>query len=1531
MGLRLGTCTRRGRLAWIWLWGFCLPLLWAQPVAQFRHLTPDDGLSRGSVLCIFQDSRGFLWFGTMDGLNRFDGYEFKVFRFDPEREQGLSGNYITCMTEDDDGYLWIGTENGGLNRYDPVHERFTTYRNDPVRADSLGGDTVRSLAIDRSGEVPVLWVGTLESGLNRMEMGTGRFSQFGADIPETLQGRRVNSILEVPDHGLWVGTDRGLEQVERQSDASYRFRRHAVGLDQFEVTALHFDGEHHLLVGDIQGQVHRFDLDTQSFELMFDSASPVRAIVDDTRGRIWVATRGSGLFKLNPFTKETVQLKHEAGDAGSLTNNVVWSAFCDRTGILWFGTLGSIDYFDAAANRFPLYQHEPGNPNSLSSNSISTIGGDLEQPGVIWVGTFDAGFNRYDLLTGAVRRFSAEPGKSDGLSHNGVLALHDGGDGRLWVGCYGGGINVLDKATSIFSHYRHDGEDADSLGSDQVTRILGAEPGFLWVGTDGAGLNRLETATGKFTAYRHASKQIESIASNRILSMHVDEAAALWIGTFSKGLDLMRPDGGFTHYAYEPGDPTSISYNMISTIAEGFGYLWIGTGGGGLNRLDRKTGTFRVWRVADGLPGNTIHGILADDRGFLWLSTNNGLARFDSRTEAIRSYGLYDGVQGREFNQWSYYRSPGGKLFFGGTKGLISFEPSRITESLHPVPVQFIDFRIFNQSVTVGDARLVHPLEAAIGYTEQITLGHEETMFSVAFAGLNYAVPEANRYRYLLEGFDSDWVETHADLRVATYTNLEAGSYTLRVKAANKDGIWSPEETRLRIEILPPPWKTPLAYLLYLAVICVSLWFCFRYLDQRKQFAYEQEVVRHLRKVDKMKDQFLANTSHELRTPLNGIIGLVESLLEGVAGNLPEKARDNLGLIRAGGKRLTRLVEDILDFSKLEEDKVELAITAVDPHTLADVVLTLSGASAREKALDLVNEIPNDFPMVAADPHRLEQVLFNLVGNAIKFTERGTVRVGAHVAGKMAVIEVADSGIGIPKEMVDQVFEPFTQAENHTARINGGTGLGLAITRMLVNLHGGSINLNSEAGNGTTMTFTLPLAENQDKPSTVSSVTLTADALHGTVVETAVEAAIVPVDDRGRGFRILIVDDEPINRKVLNELLRIHGYEVEEAVSGFQALNLLEDHVFDLVLLDIMMPRLSGYETCRKIRARYSEEELPVIFLSAKNQVESLVTGFEVGGNDYLTKPISKDELFSRLQLHLRILDVNRNLEKMVRKRTVELVARTAELEAKNEEILHSREKIVAQEKMASLGLVSAGLAHEINNPTNFVHNGVVVLKQELADFRTFLYDVAGDDTEAEIMEELNARMEPMFRQVDSLFEGTVRIIEIITDVRVASRGEGAEQMRSDLNRGLRTTMRLVRPNFKHLVHFESDLNGSLPVICRPNQLNQVFMNLMVNACQAVEQKLEKAGNREVGRIRITTRTENGEAIIAIEDEGEGIAPELLEEIFKPFFTTKSEDKGTGLGLAISREIVARYGGTLKASSTVGVGSIFTVQLPLAD
>jgi signal transduction histidine kinase/ligand-binding sensor domain-containing protein len=1497
---------KKGEKVLQWYLIFILFLLSAVLYAQknnirFKRISTEQELSQVTIHCILQDRRGFMWFGTQDGLNRYDGYEFKIYRHKPGDSTTISDGYVMSIYEDKMGILWIGTHDGGLNKFDPKTESFIHYKHHKDGPNSLSHNDVRAIYEDTSG---ILWIGTYGGGLNKFDRNTGKFEHC-TTRNSGIGNDKIRFIVEDQSGMLWVGTyGGGLNKFNRKTVQFEHYTTHNNNLNHNEITCIIKDKKGNLWIGTNGEGLTKFDPKSKRFTQPGPekfSVKRISSMYESNTGSIWIGTRGEGLYQFDPKTKRYTHYKNDSRPH-SLSNNDILSVYEDKAGVLWVGTYGGgLNKFDRWTQRFTLYTHHADDKNSLSHNEILSL--YLDRKDILWIGTNGGGLNRLERNNENVKfkHYKFDNSNLHSLSDNWVRVIYEDRSGVLWVGTQNGGLNKFDRNTQRFTRYQHDPNNPESLSHNDVRVIFEDSYGNFWIGTNGGGLSRLDRKKENFTHYKHDDNNPLSLSHNRVRSMYEDRSGEIWIGTdggLNKLIDSNK--GHFKNFQHDPVKPESMTHNRVRCIYESKnGEFWIGTLGGGVNKFDREKEIFQSFQEEkDGLPNDAVYGFLEDKRGNLWISTNNGLSRFTPKTKTFKNYNVDDGLQSNEFSSMAYCKNERtGEMFFGGMEGFNSFFPENIKDDPYVPPIVITGFFISNKPVPIQRLNPDSPLGKPIYETESLTLTYKQNVFSFEFAALHYASPRRNKYKYKLEGWDNAWIETDSKNRRAAYTNLPAGDYVFRVIGSNKDGKWYEENTSIKLKILPPPWKTWWAYTLYLlAFLTLFFWFLW---VQRKKVVHERSIAKQLKQVDKLKDEFLSNTSHELRTPLNGIIGIAESLIDRTAGKPSSEINTNLSMIIASGKRLTNLVNDILDLSRLKNRSLELNKKPVDIRTLADIIITLSRPLIDKKKLELVNNIQEDIPLVEADENRLQQIMHNLVGNAIKFTEAGTVEVTAEVKDDMVYVKVADTGIGIPGERFERIFESFEQIEGSTSRPYGGTGLGLAITKQMVELHGGNIWVESTVGKGSIFTFTLHVTDEQ----IVEEITPAPPAvLESFGAYKSWKKQIDNIDINKKGdFNMMVVDDEPVNRQVICNILSNQNYTIFEASSGLEALKAIENgYHFDLILLDIMMPQMSGYEVCQKIRERWSQNELPIIFLTAKNQERDLVDAFVSGGSDFISKPVSKAELMARVKTHLQL---------------------------KNAQI-----QLIQSERMAVLKTLVAGMSHEINNPTSFSNTSAYNLKKDLEKFKTFINELSGDEMDIEVKSAFDDKFNALFKHVNIIEEGTSRIKGIVNDLKEFSL-MGMDKGKMELAKpvkGLKKTLKMVKASYNKKVNFETDFRENPEIECNQVELNQVYMNIMINACQAILEKQKKSEDNSKGTLTIKTLKDEKNVLIVFQDTGIGMSKKVKQQIFEPFFTTKPVGEGTGLGLSIAHGIIEKHEGHIEIELKKGKGTTITLYFPIA-
>ncbi len=809
---------------------------------RFEHVSLEEGLSQAFVASTLQDRDGFMWFGTQEGLNRYDGYDFKIFSYDPEDPTSLSNNFVKTIYEDRNGVIWVGTDGGGVNLYNPLTESFDSFRHDPEDATSLSHDRVRAITEDRHGR---LWMATDGGGLNLFNRHTRTFTSYRHDPekPETLSHDHIRALLADRDGFLWVGMDGGgLSRLDPKSDRFTHFR-HA----ENNPTSLAEDR--------------------------------VRSLMQDRTGRIWIGTYNSGLNILDPQTGELKHFRHDPDDPNSLASDTIWAIYQDGMDTVWVGTDGGLHEWQPEARSFSLYQNDPTDPYSLSHNRVASIYED--RGGVLWIGTY-AGLSKWNTISEAFAHFRHQKEDPDVLSADFVTAIEEGPDGIFWIGTYGGGLNRFERSTESFRQLRHDPDNPNSLSDDRVMSLHRDRQGALWIGTFGSGLSRYEPATREFRHWAHDPEDPNSLSRNGVTTILEDSTGDLWVGTYRGGLNRMRSDdNGFEHFRHDPDDPLGLSNDRILALHEdNFGNLWIGTDGGGLNRYLPESNTFESfeqdrdsleslssnhpwaitedsegnlwigtqggginhWAAADrqagrvrftrytkrqGLLSDIVYAVLLDNQGSVWLSSDRGLTQLDPETGRLSHFDASHGLQNNEFNHGSALRASDGQLFFGGISGFNAFYASDVHPNQHVPPVVLTQFLKFNQPAT---------LDRPVWQIADLSLTHKDSVIAFEFAALDYSAPHKNQYMYKLEGFDQDWVD-HGTMRRVTYTNLAAGQYTFRVRASNNDGVWNEQGLAISMNMVPPPWRAWWAHCLYLLAACFAALAFVRFQTSRRRRA----------------------------------------------------------------------------------------------------------------------------------------------------------------------------------------------------------------------------------------------------------------------------------------------------------------------------------------------------------------------------------------------------------------------------------------------------------------------------------------------------------------------------------------------------------------------------------------------------------------------------------------------------------------------------------------------------------------------
>jgi signal transduction histidine kinase/ligand-binding sensor domain-containing protein/DNA-binding response OmpR family regulator len=1130
------------------------------PPMVFRHLTVDEGLAQNSVMATLQDSRGFLWIATQNGLDRYDGYNIRHFTHQRGVENTLPSNYIWDIREDRYGDIWMAIKDGGVARLNTATETFRSYRHEAGNPQSISSDDARQLFIDRDDQI---WIATVGGGVSILDPRTGlsRRLKHNANAPASLNSDLVSAVIQDKQGRIWVGTDAGLDLWMPSMDGFKHFTHSAAdphSLSANGVATLYVDRAGTLWVGTYLGGLNRFDGETAGFTAyMANEASPaslsndeVRAILEDDDGRFWVGS-AHGLNLLDRKSGTFTHFVHDKTDPQSLPDDFVISLFQDRGGLLWVGTVNGgvsrwnprswlfghtnptwtegaypIAFADDTDGRIwvgtqgaGLFLYNPASGEARTAEAIFGRTGIVpdrrvmallkDTSGDLWVGTMEGGMVRISP-TGQVTRFHAESRGADdqhALGASGIMTLYQTSDGRIWTGTFRGGVAVIDPRTNRIQRIATDVKNGLGAANPPATSIAEDRDGVVWVGTDGGGLLALRLDGSLLSAWHHDEANLESIASDTIYSVHVDAKGRIWLGSDSGGLEQVLGSAA---------SPGSVHFRNHSA----------------------------GWNLSD----NTVYGIRSDARGALWLSGNRGLIRYKPDTGEVRQFHRDQGLQGEEFNFGAHFRLRDGRLIFAGSNGFDLFSPEIIDDLQSAPPAVALT------SVELRGQPL--PSDVPFHVLPKLTVGYRDDLATFEFAALDFATPELNRFEYRLRGFDDRWVPVRSGHR-ATFTNLDAGDYVLEVRGASADGPWSTSDLKLPVSVRPAPWRSAPAYLIYAIAAALLLWAYVSSQRRRlRQAAAQAEKLEaevgvrtaeltaanlELARATRAKSDFLARMSHEIRTPMNGIIGMGELLSR---SGLTAQQQSLALKVNKSANRLMQILNDTLDLAKVEAGRLTVTSEPFDLLTVMTDTAELFATQAQEKGLELI-AIPSPAltHLVIGDPLRLGQVLGNLVGNAIKFTREGEICLRYEILetrGDTIVVNlsVKDTGIGMPADVVQRIFDPFTQGDESTTRKFGGTGLGLTICRELAELMGGTIAVSSEAQIGSTFSVTLPLKLASERPVSApwTGPTLVMLTPHAALAESferhcqvlAIPSRSVVPDGRGSAARLLAASSEDV-------------------------------------------------------------------------------------------------------------------------------------------------------------------------------------------------------------------------------------------------------------------------------------------------------------------------------------------------------------------------------------------------------------------
>lgn len=1242
---------------------------------KFENLSTSEGLSSSTCMEIFQDSEGYIWLGTIDGLNRYDGYEFTIYRPIINDPYSISNNRINAIAEDHQGYLWVGTSSG-LNLFDKNSEKF--YRIAIQWSDKSTASTkttINDIFYDK--KTKYLWIATKE-GLGKISLNNvhlplqepvifEHFTQSPGNL-ESLSSNEVVSIFSDNSQEIWVATDdKYLNHYLPETnhfEQIFPSTHQDQSLDHIPNSYL-VDSQGNFLIGNNLAGMTYWNRLTNSLKQIHitEKNIPIFNIYQDTQKMIWISTDGYGIYLLDENLELVKHIIHQPSDPFSLPNDQPSFVLQDREGIFWIASYNKgISKLNFSKSLFGHFFYQSDKKDGLSDPIAQAVLQDRK--GRIWIGTDGGGLHLFHEKSNSFEHINTSSGKA-ALSSDKILYLMESTDGTIWISTWDGGVNAYNPEKKQTIQYKHNPKDLLSIGQNTVWCSVQDPKNYIWLGTQNSGLNRYDPYQNRFYQYTTESNHTQGLLSNFVFSLFIDSKNRLLVGT-ALGLNILdlnkQPYAEKGLLKFDRLKETSLQGYRVNYIIEDYqGTIWMGTDLG-LHHLASDLSLLKTYTTSQGLPNNLVVGIAQDSEGLLWITTKSGLSRFNPKTESFYNFNVHDGLQGMEFQSKSIEKLQDGRLLVGGINGFNLFDPHKIDTHLNEVTPVLTGFKLFNNRVLPGDS--VHTrilFQKPLTHLKELTLRYHEDQISFDFVALNYENPERVQYAYQMEGLDPQYIYNGTS-RSANYSSIAPGTYTFRVKA-KIDGTWKEaHSTALLITILPPPWKTWWAYLLYVVIISGMVILGFRYYTRKLKEEREHEM-------DQMKLRFFMNVSHEFRTPLTLILNPIDKILS--TYNDPQAVRYSALTVQRSARRLLSLVNQILDIRKMDMGQTSLQLERTDIKSFVNELIILFQDVAKTKDIQLTFESNLSEGYCFIDTDKFEKILTNLLSNALKFTDREGkisvsladttidqprtllkfIKLNSEVKGIQ--IKVTDTGIGLKEEQLKDIFTRFFHVDNTKT----GTGIGLNYTKSLVELHQGHISVQSTYLQGTEFTIVLPVTPLSDE-SLISHALIdpfnsyASNSVKATEYEIAIndnhqeaiianpttsDATELPEQEK---TLVLIVEDNRELRMHLRNELKPH-FKVKEAINGEEGLEKARKFYPDMIISDVMMPKMDGFEMCRQLKNNLETCHLPIILLTARSLEEDRIEGYNTGADEYLPKPFNINVLKARIR---NLLDSRKKL-----------------------------------------------------------------------------------------------------------------------------------------------------------------------------------------------------------------------------------------------------------------------------------------------
>ena len=1168
----------------------------------FKNLSIRNGLSQNTVNAILQDRKGFMWLGTKDGLNRYDGLSFRKFKHDAANPRSIGNSFITSLYEDFNGNIWVGTD-AGVYIYYPEKEAFEEFDCQSLEKTRIER-SVSMIAGDKQGRV---WIAVEAQGMFCYDARQKLLRNY----PLSEISSNIKCFTFDSGGTLWLGFyGDGLYYSKDNLATVHPYGSPEDGKREFEggvITKIVQGNYNCLYIGSVKEGVSELNLTSGQVRnlLAIDESGEsifCRDLLPYSDNELWIGTE-SGIYIYNLRTAQFIHLRASLYDSYSLSDNAIYALYKDREEGLWIGSyFGGVDYYPRQYTYFAKYY--PKNiANSLHGKRVREF--CRADDGTLWIGTEDGGLNHFNPKTKEFHFF--EP--SAGFTNIHGLCM-DGS--HLWVGTFSKGLRVIDTRTGVILRTYTEGHTSHSLNDNSIFSICRTSAGEIYLGTL-FGLLRYNRTQDNFD-------RIPELNGKFVYDIKEDSYGNLWLATYANGAYCYDVSARrWKNYVFDAEDEKSLPYDkVLSVFEDSYRQIWLTTQGGGFCLFHPDTETFTRYGLKDGLPNDVVYQIVEDDDRFLWLTTNNGLVRFDPKTMEMKVFSTANGLPTNQFNYRSGFKDEAGNIYLGSINGFVAFDPRTFAENRQVPAVAITDFLLFNKEVPVGETD--SPLKSSITFSDKVVLTADQNSFSFRIAALSYQAPRMNKLMYKLEGFDEGWL-TIGESPLVTYSNLGYGDYVFKVKASNSDGVWNEQETSLLLCILRPFSWSGWAYCFYVlffmgCLVCVIFYFKRRnYRKQHRQMEMlEQEKERE---VYHAKIDFFTNVAHEIRTPLTLIKGPLENII--LKKEVDSETKEDLYIMKQNTERLLNLTNQLLDFRKTETRGFRLNFTECDVVAVLRETYLRFTSLAKQKGLDFILELPQECFMADVNQEALTKIISNLLNNGVKYAST-YLRISLETDEKVFHIRTFNDGEMIPDTMKEEIFKPFVRLDKED-EVTTGTGIGLALSRSLAELHQGSLMM--EKGEEVNC-FCLTLPVNQD-----STITLSAENV-SQVEENSCGWEQEETDTKEKKPMILVVEDNPDMLAFVRKQLTTE-YSVLTAMNGIEALAVLDNHYVNLVVSDVMMPQMDGFELCKTIKSDLSYSHIPVVLLTAKTNIQSKIEGLELGADAYIEKPFSVEYLLANI------------------------------------------------------------------------------------------------------------------------------------------------------------------------------------------------------------------------------------------------------------------------------------------------------------